>query len=338
MPGSLNKPLIFRNSNTLITTKKYIGPPKTGTKNSIVSGNRRPLCNGAITPFNQNDYTGPARKARPLKHYRKQVFKNVTDKNNNQFSSGNSKVSVTQVNLPGGSIYRDSDLDCIIGDNNEMMISEKFKYENIYSNQNKKVQNNGYIQVGEPGSLKGYQIQTGVYETKCLGCNPETKIIKSAVTKLSKAYYSDTKAYLKSRCLTYDQKMSVNKSPNIDYVSPNGKMLYPTDSNNGPQTFLPNNCPKPHGGKCTVTNIYKPNNAQFSQQGAVSSSLRTLAKNVNTITVNGASFRNAYGAGAANAGKYQGSFGSPPYFVKSNYQKPVIFRRNGKKNTCNVAC
>ena len=338
MSGSLNKPLNFTNSNTLITTKKYIGPPKTGTKNSIIPGNRRPLCNGANTPFNENDYTGPVRKARPLKHYRKQVFKNVVDKNNNLINSGSNKISTDQLDKPGGAIYRDSDLDCYNGENNNRIISQKFNYENTYPNQNVKVLNNGSIQVGDPDSIKGYKIQTGIYETKCIGSNPKTKVIKSAVTKLSKAYYSDTKAYLKSRCLTYDQKMSVNKKDGVDYVDSNGNMVYPSDTANGSQTFLPNNCPKPHGGKCVVTNIYKPNNAQFSQQGAVSSSLRTLAKNVNTITVNGASFRSAYGASAANAGKYQGSFGSPPYFVKSNYQKPVVFRRNGKKNTCNVVC
>lgn len=334
MPPSINKPLNFRNSNTLITTKKYIGPPKLGTKKSIAPGMRRPLNNGANTPFNEHDYTSPFGTARPLKHYRKQLNKNVIDINGNIFSSGHSAVGVSQVDRPGGTIYRDSDLDCIIeGNNYEMITSEKFKYINNHNNQNKKVQNNGSIKIGD-----SYEIQTGIYETKCLGCNPETKIIKSAVTKLSKAYYTDTKSYLKSRCLTYEQKNSINKKNDVEYVGNNGEVLYPSNSPNGPQTFLSNNCSKAQGGKCAVTNIYKPNNAQFSQQGAVSSSLRTLAKTVNTITVNGASFRNAYGAAAANAGKYQGSIGAPPYFVKSNYQKPVVFRRNGRKNTCNPPC
>ena len=333
MSTSINKPLNFRNSNSLITTKKYIGPPKLATKMSFIPGSRRPLCNGANTPFNENDYTSPFGTARPLKHYRKQLDKNVISNNGKIFNSGHSASSVTQVNIPGGTVYRDSDLNCVNGEQSEYITSEKFNYVNQNVNQNKKIQNNGSIKIGD-----SYEIQTGIYETKCLGCNPETKVIKRAVTKLSKSYYTDTKAYLKSRCLTYDQKNSVNKRNDVKYVNEDGVALYPTDSPNGPQTFLPNNCPKSHGGKCVVTNIYKPNNAQFSQQGAVSSSLRTLAKTVNTITVNGASFRNAFGAQAANAGKYQGSIGAPPYFVKSNYQKPVTFRRNGRKNTCNGVC
>ena len=176
MPPSINKPLNFRNSNTLITTKKYIGPPKLGTKKSIAPGMRRPLNNGANTPFNEHDYTSPFGTARPLKHYRKQLNKNVIDINGNIFSSGHSAVGVSQVDRPGGTIYRDSDLDCIIeGNNYEMITSEKFKYINNHNNQNKKVQNNGSIKIGD-----SYEIQTGIYETKCLGCNPETKIIKSA--------------------------------------------------------------------------------------------------------------------------------------------------------------
>ena len=67
--------------------------------------------------------------------------------------------------------------------------------------------NNGFVDGGSNGP-----IHTGLYETKLIGCCPQNNIIKSARTNVSKAYNSSTKQYLQSRCMTYDQKLSVNKS------------------------------------------------------------------------------------------------------------------------------
>ena len=39
----------------------------------------------------------------------------------------------------------------------------------------------------------------------------DLKLVKPASTIISKKYYSDRKAYLQSRCLLYDQKLSGNK-------------------------------------------------------------------------------------------------------------------------------
>ena len=41
--------------------------------------------------------------------------------------------------------------------------------------------------------------------TNCENCNPEAKVIKSASTNLNKNYYTDSRAYLQSRCKTYKQ-------------------------------------------------------------------------------------------------------------------------------------
>jgi hypothetical protein len=49
---------------------------------------------------------------------------------------------------------------------------------------------------------------------------------------------------------------------------------------------------------------YKPNNSQFAQQGAVSSSSRVARLKYNAITNSAASYRNAYGAHVANALAY----------------------------------
>jgi len=117
----------------------------------------------------------------------------------------------------------------------------------------------------------------------CVGCNPKKNIIKSAVTLLSPTYYTDTKAYLQSRCQTYDQKLSTRPIPENLYIDPISKMpVPPTDASSGSQEFFTKNCGKQcqHG---RVTTIYKPNNVQYAQQGAVSSSTRLARLNYNTL-------------------------------------------------------
>ena len=81
--------------------------------------------------------------------------------------------------------------------------------------------------------------------------------------------------------------------------------------------------------------IYKPNNQQFAVQGAVSSSARIDRLKYNTITTNGGSFYNAWGAAGANAGRYQGTSVSP-YFLKNKFNKceSAQYHMNGNKRIC----
>jgi hypothetical protein len=53
-----------------------------------------------------------------------------------------------------------------------------------------------------------------------------------------------------------------------------------------------------------VTMNYKPNNPQFGQQGAVSSSALVARKKYDTITTVGAKMKAAYGSATANALAY----------------------------------
>jgi hypothetical protein len=174
----------------------------------------------------------------------------------------------------------------------------------------------------------------------CVSCNPENNIIRSATTIVSKKYYSDTKAYLQSRCLRYDQKLSINDMSGIHYIGTNGELLWPENSkNSGPQIYATQNCPKnctPTNGRRTVTTIYKPSNRQYATQGAVSSSSRILRLKYNTVTKNGNSFRTAWGEEGANAGKYHGTSTSP-YFLKSKNQAVICNirnRRSGNHTFC----
>jgi hypothetical protein len=192
-----------------------------------------------------------------------------------------------------------------------------------------KIQNNGVIQIGHVDASNSYQIQTGIYTTKTMCNTPENNVIKSAVTLLSKSYYSDNKAYLKARCKTFGQKQSIQQIPNETYDSAN--------IGENSVEFNTNNCTNPYqtGRQCSNTTIYKPSNAQYAVQGAVDNGTRLAKLKYDTITKNGASFRTAFGEAAANAGKFQGGYnGSSPYFLKSKYNAPLAWKRNGKKTVC----
>jgi hypothetical protein len=208
-----------------------------------------------------------------------------------------------------------------------------------------KIYNPGYVQIGPldangnnlPGS---YQIQTGVYNIKRICGTPENNVIKySANTNLSQAYYSDSRAYLKARCKLYTQKLSTIEISGNEYIDSAGNAIPPSNSSTGSQVFQTNNCPYPYqtgkNNNCNTT-IYKRSNAQFATQGAVDNGTRLAKLKYDTITLNGNSFRSAWGQAAANAGKYHGDLNTTaPYFIKSKYTPPMAWRRRGNKQVCN---
>lgn len=265
--------------------------PSTG---SAVPAWSRPLINN-----NTNTNTGTSFAARPIKHWRKQLMPAA-----NTGIARNASVGMP-MDRPGGSVYLGTVNDC---SNCPVTLTDLIptSKNNIF-NTSKDASGN------------------------CVACNPETNIIKSAVTLLKKDYYSDTKGYLQSRSQTYDQKLSTNPIPGNNYTEP------PSDSPNGSQVYYTDNCSQ----KCItnnsrVTTIYKPNNKNYSQQGAVDSSTRLDRLKYNTITKNGNSFKTAWGQQGANAGRYQGTT-EAPYFLKSKYQVCVPQHRDGDKTTTCIA-
>lgn len=269
--------------------------PSTG---SAVPAWSRPLINN-----NTNTNTGTSFAARPIKHWRKQLVPAA-----NSGISGSSGIGMP-MDRPGGSVYLGATVDC---SNCDVNLAEL-----IPTTKNTKFDS---FSVAPSG--------------KCVACNPETNIIKSAVTLLNKNYYSDTKGYLQSRCQTYDQKLSTTPIPGNSYINPTTHQPIPaSDSPTGSQVYYTENCSK----KCVTDNsrvrtIYKPNNQQYSQQGAVDSSSRLTRLKYNTITKNGNSFKTAWGQQGANAGRYQGT-SDAPYFLKSKYQVCVPQHRDGNKTT-----
>ena len=348
MPITISDGIGWRHSNSLITTKEVHYPIKTAltTTNQVVPGFSRPNENGALlnVPIGAQrdaaakEFRGPARKARPMKHWRRKLQPTP--------NSGRSVNSVSLViDTPGGTTKSGNGTSCDCSTTEANSVAKFDEKMLKIPSQNcqpcDRVENKGFVQVGNPADPNSYQIQTGLYNTKYIGVCPANNVIKSAVTLMSKAYYSDTRAYLQSRCKRYDQKLSTNPVPGVEYIGPDHTPNWPNNECLGPQTRLTGNCLYPTCSaidrstptQCQGTTIYKPNNVQFAKQGGVSSSTRTLNLRMNTVNVNGNSFYTAFGAQGANAGKYSTEY-NPGYFVKNNYQVPQCRRLPGNSTTC----
>ena len=140
-----------------INNQGYV-PWKGTSTNSAVPIWSRPLTNGpSATPIPD----GNAFKARPIKHWRKQLNPDTTQ------SVGNSRSSVGMpFDRPGGSVYLGVTTDCGDSCENSSKITE------LISNDKHLVFDT-----------------TKDASCKCVACNPERNIIKSATTVLSKKYY-----------------------------------------------------------------------------------------------------------------------------------------------------
>lgn len=341
-----NLPLNFRGSNSLTTTKVPHYATKDGSSISIVPSLSRPLANGVDPNVAElNKLNGPVRGPHPIKHWRRQLrpstFAGLT-------SSSSRRATINLATTPGGEIYRASSNDCSCADltngGNAYTISEKFTKQGENSlgpqalNNGIKVENNGYVQVGNtsatPGTDQNYQILTGLYNTKCISCTPQANVIKPATTLLSKAYYTTHEAYMKSRTNTYEQKLLTVpiQGQNADYYSADGQLKWPSDSPSGSQVYATTEQYNPQStrtcnGRKSGTAIFKPNNRQYSCQGAVDSSTRLDRLKQTTVNKNAASLKAAFGAEGASACAYRG-ISDTPYFLKSKYQPPICTQKN----------
>ena len=340
-------PLNFRTSNSLITTRVPHYATKTTTANSVVPGLHRPNTNGVPSNIHQHDFDGPEFKARPIKHWRRQLVptsintgSGISGPSQPIGSSGQRNATVgLLMDRPGAVTYvGDASCECVQQPGNSYTISEYFL--EVPKNKGTIVENQGVVDNGD------YEINTGIYSTRCIGCNPQNNVIKSASSLLSRAYYSDTTGYLKSRCKTYQQNASINRTSGVTYLGPNGQHIWATSSANGSQVYQTNDIYKPRvnphacGGSGASPVIFKPNNYQYSVQGAVDSSTRIEKLKLNTINTNANSLRSAFGNEAASACKFTGS-GDTPYFLKNKYQPPIcsetnlIARYRQNKRICN---
>ena len=284
------------------------------SSNSAVPTWSRPL------PIYDKKDNGPSFKARPIKHWRKQL--------NPRAYSGRGRAGVGMpMDTPGGSVYLGSDsTNCIVcnsndptDDSNSAGLKENILYEKNLELPNK--------------DFKFLNGNTYFKSVACVACNPEANVIKSATTILNKNYYTDSRAYLRAKGKTYEQKLTGNRADNVNYFDANGKLAWPDNSKReGPQVRTILDCQGNTASECDIT-IYKPSNRQFATQGAVSSSARLLRLQINTINNNGSSFTSAIGAEAANAGKYHGT-SNAPYILKNKMYVCKPKHRNGDHTNC----
>ena len=265
--------------------------------------------NSAVPSFSRPDLnvSGANFKPNPIKHWRKQLIPTT----NSGVANRRAGVGMP-MDLPGGSVYLGDDTrntNCLENVTPDVVGLK----ENIMKFNNTNFQFNDIS-----GCLSG-------------PCNPEiNNKIKKATTILSKTYYGDTKAYMRSRCNLYDQNLTALPIAGITYLNEAGELLYPNATNTARQT---QDCV---GALCKPSKacqtIYKHNNLQYAKQGAVDSSDRLTRLKLNTINTNASSFKTQFNT---TAPRYLGA-SSTPYFLKSKYQVCVPLRNSGDKLLCPV--
>jgi hypothetical protein len=271
---------------------------------------------------NSEELTGPFGKARPLKHWRKQLVPNQVN--------GSSKSISIPFNYPGSYNYLGID-NCDCADTSEG--------NRITMNLDTDINNRVY-------SRDGFKVKGPNGSTVCVACNPERNIIKSGRTEKlinpvnsesepQRKYSHDTKSYLRSKVATYNQRLTGARVPGIDYVVPGSVIpVQPSDSYQGSQVRNSLECAVICDNN-PIKIIYKPNNSQFSQQGAVSSSSRIERLKLLTVNKAANSLRQPYGDAAANSSKYSAT-SNAPYTIKSidNRCRPSLYHRNGNRTMC----
>jgi hypothetical protein len=249
----INAPLNFRTSNTLITTKVPHYPTKLDTGMLIIPGWTRPNANGINPNINSADFNGPNFKARPLKHWRRQLR---VYNNNGKGPSNNSRTATISIlDKPGAGVYHEEpDCTCVgnEGGNSYIIAINKSSYETqgdkyYRPDSDVVIQNNGTnnvpydateAEIDDPTN-SAYKVITGLYNTSCMNCSPQSNIIRRSIVYNSQAYYETTRAKLFARCKTYEQNISTNPANGVTYFSADGQPLWPNDTPTGPQVVAP---------------------------------------------------------------------------------------------------
>ena len=140
----INNPQNFRTSNTLTTTRKPHYATKADTAFSVIPGMHRPNANNVPSNINQGDFIGPNFKARPLKHWRRQLVPTNPSTDN---SSQKRMATVALMDTPGSTVYKTNaeSCKCIETGGNSFQIEDAYA-ENKCDGE-ERIQNNGAISV-----------------------------------------------------------------------------------------------------------------------------------------------------------------------------------------------
>jgi hypothetical protein len=251
----------------------------------------------------------------PLKIYRREI---ATPTSTNPTLIPNQRcsrtaTSINELNMPNGYLVYST----IPGTNENANYSGVINTMDINSTKNISMIENYNCNIGNP------TCKTSI-NTMSPTVNALRRLRSSGMIRNNSYYYTSNSQYLKSRNLTYNQNQ-------YQYVS---NVKVPATIDIGGINTLTNHCPTPK------TPIYKPNNKQFAQQGAVSSSSLVTRLKYNTITTAGATLRTAFGANTANALAYNSSFVGYTVKDKVGYplpKYPTFNKYSDKQSNCNNA-
>jgi hypothetical protein len=218
---------------------------------------------------------------RPLKHYRREIGTKNQPPTNERISA-----KIDLFDRPNGYLVVDKDQACNCdGIENTLDI-------NLTSNKTER-----------PGTC------SGLTENVCLdpATNARRRVRSAGMFRqkinygsIPEPYCTTSQQYLATRGRTFDQNQ-------YNYLRKGNAAVKPGAPGSEDNIYAVNQegvnyCPNPATNFVQVQ--YKPNNYKFAQEGAVSSSARTLRLNYNTITTNGGLFSKAYGAQVGTALSY----------------------------------
>ena len=217
-----------------------------------------------ITTFRKNENTGIITGENLSKAPPLKIYRKELSPSSN-FKSSKIGISINAFETPGG--YNISDVD---GNNSATTLD-----------------------------IKSFAVQNQCINNENSVCfspqyNAKRRIRTSGIIKND--YNTNTKQYLQRRCLSFEQNQYQFLQSGNSAVKPGAAAselnVYITQQN-----FKTIGCePKQV--------VYKPNNSQFAQNGAVSSSSLIARKKYNTITSNAHEYLLPFGAAVANAMSY----------------------------------
>lgn len=262
----------------------------------------------------------------PIRHYRR------------SYTNPKGKIPVGTFDVPGGTIFSHSKERKCDGEVSSCGLSVVGSYSTKRNITTDCSNNTGTC--GTPGNALA-RVRNGTTRgTKYCNQGRDSISNQSISTKQGDVqkpnlYYGDSRAYLRAKNKTYQQKLSKPRAADSsqENLSDDLSRGLPVKFSTGFQVEeLPqSNYPK----ACCSTTIFRTNNSKFKTTGAVSSSTRLLDLQRTTIDKAANSLSDKFGRAAAAASQYS-SKKSAPYINKSNYSKPQnrIHSVNGVQKLC----
>ena len=242
--------------NNKFNQRSYM-PWKGVNPSGSTSGTIRPLTNNDTT----NNYPSGFGLPRPIKHARRGRDMSINQDESRLNKSSNTGNLVTQImDTPGGFAVTEG------GDGIKVVSSNFLNLDYLTEKPSTAIMNTvwpGPCLKNDANNVPSFSL-----------CNTEKKARRrtmSASTIVKKNYYTRHEELRRANCKSFAQNEAQFKNYDNQY---------------GVGQYDEVGCP------CVV---YKPNNKQFAQQGAVSCSTRMLKLNVETISTNTASLKNTAG-------------------------------------------